>query len=137
MDPNMLVGYVSPANNFAMGGLPMHLAKVLLMEGKSLPKDLFMEVIIEKTQSLVEHIKNHHLGLCLSANINGNSTVIRIYDNFASMNTQVLQITLLNLPDLEDQLFHLYVEVTGVIHDFMPEDYDEMPPLEDIMDDES
>ena len=137
MNPNMLVGFVGPANNFAMGGLPMHLVKVLLMEGKSLPKGLFMEVVIEKTQILVEHVKNHHLGLCLTANINKNSAVIRIYDNFATVNTQVLQITLSNLPDLEDQLFHLYVEVTDIIHDFMAEDYDDMPPLEDITDDES
>ena len=137
MDPHRLVGLVSPANNFAMGGLPMRLAKVLLMEGKSLPKELFMEVIIEKSQILIEHIKNDHLGLCLTANINGNSAVVRLYDNFATVNTQVLQITLSNLPDLEDQLFHLYIEVTGVIHDFMPEDYDDIPPLEDITDDES
>ena len=52
-----------------------------------------------------------------------------MYDNFATVNTQVLEITLSNLPDLEDQLFHLYVEVTGVIHDFMPEDYDEIPSI--------
>ena len=137
MDPHRLATLVGPANNFALGGLPMHLTKVLLMEGKSLPKHLFMEVVIEKTQILVEHVKNHHLGLCLMANINGNSTVIRIYDNFATINTQVLQITLSNLPDLEDQFFHLYIKVTGVIHDFMPEDYDEMPALEDITDNES
>ena len=137
MDPHRLVRLVGPANNFAMGGLPMHLTKVLLMEGKSLPKELFMEVIIEKTQILIEHIKNHHLGLCLTANINGNSAVIRLYDNFATVNTQVLQMTLSNLPDLEDQLFCLYVEVTSIIHDFMPEDYDDIPPLEDITNDES
>ena len=108
MDPNRLVGFVSPANNFVMGGLPMHLAKVLLMEGKSLPKELFVEVIVEKTQVLVEHINNLHLGLCLTANINRNSAVIRIYDNFTTVNTQIIQITLSNLPDLEDQLFCLY-----------------------------
>ena len=89
MDPHRLVRLVGPANNFALEGLPMHLTKVLLMEGKSLPKGLFMEVVIEKTQILVEHVKNHHLGLCLTTNINGNSTVIRIYDNFATVNTQV------------------------------------------------
>ena len=133
----MLVGFVGPANNFAMGGLPMDLAKVLLMEGKSLPKELFVEVIVEKTQILVEHIKNHHLGLCLTANINRNSAVIRIYDNFTTVNTQLIQITLSNLPDLEDQLFCLYIEVTGIIHDFMPEDFDDMPSLEDITDEES
>ena len=136
MDPNMLISFVGPANNFAMGDLPMHLAKVLLMEGKSLPKELFMEVVVEKTQILVEHIKNHHLGLCLTANINGNSAIIRIYDNFTTVNTQVLQITLSNLLDLEDQLFHLYAEVTGIIHDFMQDYFDDMPLLEDITDEE-
>ena len=68
----------------------MHLTKVLLMEGKPLPKELFMEVIVEKTQILIEHIKNHHLGLCLTANINGNNAIIRIYDNFATVNTQCI-----------------------------------------------
>ena len=114
----------------------MHLTKVLLMEGKPLPKELFVEVIVEKTQIFIEHIKNHHLGLCLTANINRNSAIIRIYDNFATVNTQVLQITLSNLPDLEDQLFCLYIEVTGIIHDFMPDDFDDMPLLEDITDEE-
>ena len=96
-----------------------------------------MEVIVEKTQILIEHIKNHHLGLFLTANINGNSAIIRIYDNFATVNTQVLKITLSNLPDLEDQLLCLYTEVTGIIHDFMPDDFDDMPLLEDITDEES
>ena len=93
--------------------------------------------MVENTQILIEHIKNHHLGLCLTANIGGNTAVIRVYDNFATVNTQVLQATISNLLDLETQLFHLYVKVTGVIHDFMPEDYEEIPPLEDITDDES
>ena len=48
----MLFGMFGPANNFAMGGLPMHLAKVLLMEGKSLPKELFVEVLVKKYRSL-------------------------------------------------------------------------------------
>ena len=78
----MLIGMVDPANNFTMGGLPMHLAKVLLMEGKPLPKELLVEVLIEKTQILIEQIKNHHLGLCLTANIGGNTAVVCIYDNF-------------------------------------------------------
>ena len=98
MDPNMFFGLVGPANNFVMGGLPMHLTKVLLMEGKSFPKELFVDVIVEKTQILIEHIKNHHLGLCLTVNINENSAIIRIYDNFTTVNTQVLQITLSKSP---------------------------------------
>ena len=49
----------------------------------------------------------------------------------------MLQVTISNLPNLETQLFQLYVEVTGIIHAFMPEEDNEMPPLEDITDDES
>ena len=137
MNPHQLISLVSPANNFAMGGLPMHLTRVLLMEGKSLPKELFLDVMVEKTQILIDFIKNHHIGLCLTVNIGGNTAVIRVYDNFATVNTLLLQVTMSNLPDLENQLFQLYMEINGVVHDFMPEDYDDMPSLEDITDNKS
>ena len=94
-------------------------------------------MMIEKTQILVDFIKNHHLGLCLTANINGNTAVIQIYDNFAMGNTLLLQITISNLLNLETQLFQLYTEINGIVHEFMPEDDDEMPPLEDITDDDA
>ena len=136
MNSHQLVGLVGPTNNFAMGGLPMSLTSILLNEGKSLPKELFLEVVIEKTQILVNHVKNHRIGLCLTANIHGNSAVVCLYDNFVTVNSQLLQVTLSNLPNLETQLFSLYVEVTGVLHDFMPDDIDSMPPLEDITDEE-
>ena len=131
MDPTMLLGDLDPANNFAMGGLPMHLAKILITEGKPIPKTLFLDIMVEKTQILIEHIKIHHLGLCLTANIGGNTAVIRVYDNFATVNTQILQMTISNLLGLEDQLFRLYIDINGVIHDFMP-DISDMPELEDI-----
>ena len=71
MDPEML-NNLDPANNFAMGGMPMAMARALLLEGKSLPTMLFLDVMVEKTQLLIHHIKNHHLGLCLTANIGAN-----------------------------------------------------------------
>ena len=135
MDSAMQLGDLDPANNFAMGGLPMHFANVLLSEGKPIPSSLFLDIMVEKTQILIEHIKNHHLGLCLMANISGNTAIIRMYNNFATVNTQLLHITLSSHSDLENQLWRLYIEVNGVIHDFMP-DIDDMPPLEDITDDE-
>ena len=48
-----------------------------------------------------------------------------MYDNYATVNLQLLHVTISNLSDLEDQLFHLWIKVNGVIHDFIP-------PLEDI-----
>ena len=76
MNPHQLIGLVRPANNFAMGGTPMHLVWILLQGGHSLPKHLFLDVMVEKTQILIDFIKNHHLGLCLTANINGNTAII-------------------------------------------------------------
>ena len=97
MNPHQLVGLVGPANNFAIGGLPMHFANILIQEGKPIPKTLFLEVMVEKTQILVNFIKNHHIGLCLTANIGNNTAIVRIYDNFANVNTQILQVTVSNL----------------------------------------
>ena len=65
--------------------------------------------------------------------------IIQIYDTFTATITQLLQITISNLPDLENQLFQLYTEVHELVHQYLPdeEEDDDMPPLEDIMDDES
>ena len=82
MDPAMLFGHLDSANNFAMGGLPMVLVRALLLEGKPVPKTLFLDVMVEKTQILINHIKNNHLGLSLTANISENTANIRMYDNF-------------------------------------------------------
>ena len=54
MNPHQLVGLVGPANNFAVGGLPMHLAQILLQGRHTLPSHLFMDVLTEKAQTLLE-----------------------------------------------------------------------------------
>ena len=104
----------------------MAFTRHLLLEGKPLPKMLFINVMVEKIQILIEHIKNHHLGLSLTANIGKNTAIVKMHDNFATVNSQLLHITILNLWDLENQLWRLYIEVNGIIHDFMP-DIEDMP----------
>ena len=133
-NPHRLVGLTGPANNFAMGGLPMHFAGILIANEKPVPHTLFQEIMVEKTQILIDHVNNHHLGLCLPANIGQNSPVIRVYNNFATVNTQMLQVTISNLPNLKTQLFMLYVEITAILHDLMLEEDDEMPLLENYSD---
>ena len=134
MNPHQLVGLTGPASNFAMGGLHMHFAGILIADEKQVLHTLFSEIMVEKTQILIEHVNNHHLGLCLTANIGNNSAVILVYDNFATVNTQMLQITISNMTNLETQLFMLYVEIMAILHDLMPEEDDEMPPLENHSD---
>ena len=65
--------------------------------------------------------------------------IIQIYNTFTATITQLLQITISNLPDLESHLFQLYTEVHELVHQYLPdeEEDNDMPPLEDIMDDES
>ena len=69
MDPTFMLGHLDPANSFTMEGLNMAFAAELHRDGKPLPKLLFIDVIVEKTQCLINHIKHHHLGLSLTANI--------------------------------------------------------------------
>ena len=125
MDPVFMFGHLDLANRFAMEGLNMAFAAELHHEGKPLPKTLFLDIMVEKTQKFIEHIKIHQLGLSLTAKIWVNSATIKMYDNYATTNSQLLHVTISNLWDLETQLWRLWIEVNGVIHDFIP-------PLEDI-----
>ena len=125
MDSTFTFGHLNLVNRFSMEGLNMAFAAELHRDGKPLPKLLFIDIMVEKTQKLIEHIKHHHLGLSLTANISENSAIIKMYDNYATVNSQLLHVTISNLWDLETQLWRLWIEVNGVIHDFIP-------PLEDI-----
>ena len=102
-----------------MEGLNMAFAAELTCEGKPLPKMLFIDIMTEKTQMLINQLKHLHLGLPLVANINENVATVKIYDNYA-VNSLLLHVTISNLWDIEDQLFRLWIEVNGVIHDHMP-----------------
>ena len=76
--------------------------------------------MVEKMQHLVNHIKHHHLGLSLTANIGENIATIKMYDNYGTVNSQLLHVTISNLWDLGDQLFCLWIEVNRLIPDLIP-----------------
>ena len=105
MDPTFMFGHLDPANRIAMEGLNMAFAAKLHRDGKPLPKLLFIDIMVEKTQHLIKHIKHHYLGLSLTANISENIATIKMYDNYATVNSQLLHVTISNLWDLRDQLF--------------------------------
>ena len=44
-----------------------------------------------------------------------------MFDNYVTTNSQKLHVTISNLWDLEDQIYRLWIEVNGVIQDFVPE----------------
>ena len=76
MNPHQLLGLTGPTNNFTMGGIPMHFANILIADGKPVPQTLFLDIMVEKMQILMEHVNNHNLGLCLTANIRNNSAIV-------------------------------------------------------------
>ena len=119
MDPTFMFHDPHPANKFAMEGLNMAFAAELTFEGKPLPKMLFIDIMMEKTQMLINHIKSLQLGLSLVANISENVATVKLYDNYA-INSLLLHVTISNLWDIEDQLYRLWIEVNGVIHNFIP-----------------
>ena len=102
MDPAFMLGHLDPANHFAMEGLYIAFATKLNWDGKPLPKLLFVDVMVEKTQKLIDHIKQFQLGLSLVVNVNENMVTVKIFDNYATTNSQKLQVTISNLWDLED-----------------------------------
>ena len=124
-----MFGHLNPANRFTMEGLNMAFAAELHRDGKPLPNLLFFDIMVEKIQKLIKHINYHHLGLSLTANIGENTKVIKMYDNYATVNLQLLHITISNLWDLEMQLWRLWIEVNGVIQDFIPH-LEDIPPAE-------
>ena len=99
-----MLGHLDPANQCAMGGLNMAFTVELNREGKPLPKMLFIDIMVEKMQILIKHIKQHKLGLSLTANIGENLASVKMYDNYATTNLQLLHVTISNLWDLENQL---------------------------------
>ena len=57
MDLTLQFENLNLANQFAMEGKNMAFAVELIYDGKPLPKDLFLDIMIEKTQMLVTHLK--------------------------------------------------------------------------------
>ena len=54
---------LDPANWFASEGLNMVFAAELAADRKPLPKGLFLDIMTEKTQMLLDHLKHLQFGL--------------------------------------------------------------------------
>ena len=98
---------MDPANQFAMEGEKMAFTTELAIDGKDIWQGLFLDIMIEKTQMLHNHLKNLDLGLALIANIGGNMAMIKIYDTLVEDSLK-LHFTISNLLDIEDQLYQLW-----------------------------
>ena len=116
MNPNDQFTFegLDSANRFTMEGENMAFAAELIYDDKPLPKEQFLDIMIQKTQMLVTHLKHSQLGLALVANISDNVATIKLYDTCIGDSLK-LHITISNLWDIEDQLYRLWIEVNGIL----------------------
>ena len=108
---------MDPAIQFSIEGENMAFATELAADRKDLPKGLFLDIMTEKTQMLINHLNHLHLRLVLVVNIDENIATVKIYDTYVKDSLK-LHFTISNLWDIEDQLYRLWIEVNGVIQNY-------------------
>ena len=96
------------AFEFAVNGENMESAMYLIRDGHTVPAALFIDILTEKCQLINKHLCDSCDHLNIMASITNTSASIQFHDILFEDSECV---TLSNLPDLEDQLIHLWTEV--------------------------
>ena len=99
---------------FAINGPNIEFAFNLMKDGRTVPAGLFIDILTEKCQLINKHIRESKDCLMMMASITNTMASIKFYDRNLE-DSQLLHVTLSNLPDLEDQLYHLWTEVHGLL----------------------
>ena len=107
------------AFEFAVNGPNMEFAFDLIRNGHTVLASLFIDIMTEKCQLINKHIRESKDCLMMMASIKNTIASIKFYDRNLE-DYQLLHVTLSNLPDLEDQLYHLWTEVHGLLKMGLP-----------------
>ena len=84
------------------------------MDDHPIPGGLFVDILMEKCRLIHKHIKEAKDCLMVVANVTNTMATIKFYDKNLE-DSQLLMVTVSNLPDLEDQFYHLWIEVCGLL----------------------
>ena len=95
-----------PALEFLVYGLNMEFAVHLAADGHSILSLLFVDILTEKCQLLHQHIRTCRDCLILVVNIGCTVATMKLFDK-NKLDSQLIYFTMLNLWDLEDQLYRL------------------------------
>ena len=99
---------------FAVNGENMEFALDRISTGHTVPASLFIDILTEKCQLINKHLCNTCDHLMIMASITNTSASVQFHDILFE-NSEFQCVTLSNLPDLEDQLIHLWAEVCDVL----------------------
>ena len=99
---------------FSFTSMNMDFAIHLAADGCDIPEGLFINIITKKCQLLHQYLKSSKDCLTLVTNVNDENAFIKIYDQDI-METPLIQFTISNLYDLEDQLYQLWIKACKVL----------------------
>ena len=87
---------------------------MLFTAGNKLPKTIFVKTLTKKAEMLKKHLKDTKSKLVICANIGPNMATFKFF-NQQEEDSLKLHYTFLNLGDLKDQLYNLWVQLNYVL----------------------
>ena len=109
------------SQEFTVAGETMDFALNHILEGHPTPPALFIEIIVEKCQLINHHFLNTRDHLCVVTNVNDTIATIRFHDTLIE-DSELKIVTIVNTPDLEYQLVHLWREVHQILKFYHEDD---------------
>ena len=94
----------------------------LVMDDHPIPGGLLVDILMEKCRLIHKHIKEAKDCLMMVASVTNTMATIKFYDKNLNY-SQLLMVTVSNLPNLEDQLYHLWIKVRGLLKMYAVDDH--------------
>ena len=117
-----MINSMDAAFEFAMNGPNMEFACDLLRDGHSIPATLFIDILTEKCLLINKHLRASRDYLVKVASVTNTMASIKFHDLYLE-DSEIRHVTLSNLPDLEDQLIHLWSEVRDFLRYYHIDDH--------------
>ena len=95
----------------------MEFAINLIADSRDVPDKPFVDIWTENCQLIHKHIKVSKDCLMMVANISNTVATIKLFDRDLE-DSQLLYYTISNHTDLDEQLYHLWIEVQGILRDY-------------------
>ena len=111
------------AFEFTVNGPNMEFTCDLIRTGCTIPAGLFIDIMAEKCILINKHLCTTRDYLVIMANITNTMASIKFHDTYLE-DSEIRHVTLSNLPDLEDQLIHLWTEVHDLLRYYHIDDHD-------------
>ena len=109
------------AIKFAVAGETMDFALKRILEGYPTPPALFIEIIVEKCQPINYHFLKTRDHSRVVANVNATTATVTLHDTHIE-DSALKIVTIVNTPDLEQQLTHLWREVHQLLKFYHEDD---------------